>query len=160
GDTVLVFNGEIYNYVELRAELQSLGHAFASTGDTEVLLHAYLQWGPRCLERLDGMWAFLVYDRRRHILFGSRDRVGKKPIYYYRSGRCFRVGSELKAIVASGFHSGAVDWAKASRFLLSDSLDHVPEDAGTFYSEIRQVPAGSAFEFGLQGDLRSWRYWS
>ncbi len=160
GQVVLVFNGEIYNYVELGEELRSLGHTSASTGDTEVLLHAYLQWGPRCLERLNGMWAFLVYDRRRRVLFGSRDHFGKKPYYYYRSGPYFLIGSEIKAIVASGLYRGGVNWAKAGRLLLGDSLDHVPEDAQTFYSQIQQLPAGSAFELDLQGGFRTWRYWS
>src|SRR3989442_6033182 len=75
---VLVFNGEIYNYVELRQELHALGHAFKSSGDTEVLLHAYLEWGGECLNRLNGMWAFLIYDIPQRKIFGSRDRFGKK----------------------------------------------------------------------------------
>src|SRR5438067_955597 len=74
GEVALVFNGEIYNYVELRTELKALGHHFRSTGDTEVLLRAYLQWGKDCVHRFNGMWAFIVYDRRQRKLFGSRDR--------------------------------------------------------------------------------------
>jgi asparagine synthase (glutamine-hydrolysing) len=80
GDVVIVFNGEIYNYVELRRELESLGHRFRSTGDTEVLLHAYMEWGDECLGRFNGMWAFLIVDRRRKIVFGARDRFGKSHI--------------------------------------------------------------------------------
>jgi asparagine synthase (glutamine-hydrolysing) len=80
GAAVLVFNGAIFNYVELRAELRSLGHEFRSTGDTEVLLAAYRQWGRECLHRLNGMWAFLLYARARRALFGARDRFGIKPL--------------------------------------------------------------------------------
>src|SRR5262245_11553206 len=79
GQIVLVFNGEIYNYLELRKELQGLGHRFNSSGDTEVLLHAYMQWGKECLSRLNGMWAFLIHDVRNKRIFGARDRFGKKP---------------------------------------------------------------------------------
>jgi asparagine synthase (glutamine-hydrolysing) len=84
GTLILVFNGEIYNYVELRGELTGLGHRFKSTGDTEVLLHAYLEWGPDCVQKFNGMWAFVIHDRRRNVLFGSRDRFGVKPLYSYR----------------------------------------------------------------------------
>ena len=73
-DVTIVFNGEIYNYVELREELARLGHQFRSNGDTEVLLHAYLQWGNDCVTHLNGMWAFVIHDGRSNRLFGSRDR--------------------------------------------------------------------------------------
>jgi len=76
GQVTIVFNGEIFNYVELRKELSALGHHFVSTGDTEVLLHAYLEWGRDCLSRLNGMWAFAIYDNRTGKIFGSRDRFG------------------------------------------------------------------------------------
>ena len=72
GDCAIVFNGEIYNYVELRSDLEKLGHVFRSTSDTEVLLRSYLVWGPECVQRLNGMWAFIISDRRRGIVFGSR----------------------------------------------------------------------------------------
>jgi asparagine synthase (glutamine-hydrolysing) len=157
---ILVFNGEIYNYVELREELQSLGYTFKSTGDTEVLLHAYREWGRDCLERLNGMWAFLIYDKRRGVLFGSRDRFGKKPFYYYRSHPYFFVGSEIKAILASGRYRGGVHWKSARAFLLSSSFDQVAEDNQTFYTGIEQFPAGTAFEIDLGGRIRTWSYWS
>src|SRR5687767_10556644 len=79
GEVITVFNGEIYNFIELRNELKVLGHNFRSSGDTEVLLHAYLQWGTECVSKFNGMWAFVIYDKRRGILFGSRDRFGMKP---------------------------------------------------------------------------------
>jgi asparagine synthase (glutamine-hydrolysing) len=160
GQIVLVFNGEIYNYIELRRELQALGHEFKSSGDTEVLLHAYLQWGGECLNKLNGMWAFLIYDMRRGKIFGSRDRFGKKPLYRYRCGDYIFFGSEIKAILASGHYCGGPNWGIASKFLLHGNLDQLDEGQQTFYSGIEQLPAGSAFEVDLQGRLNEWRFWS
>jgi asparagine synthase (glutamine-hydrolysing) len=160
GMLVLVFNGEIYNYVELREELEGLGHVFSSTGDTEVLLHAYMEWGAGCLERLNGMWAFLIYDKRRGLVFGSRDRFGKKPFYYYNSPPYFFCGSEVKAILASGRYGGGTNWKKACAFLLSHSFDQIPEDNKTFFAGIEQLPAGTAFELDSAGRFRQWTYWS
>ena len=153
----IVFNGEIYNYVELRTELQSLGHRFRSTGDTEVLLRAYIQWGTDCVERLNGMWAFLVLDLRRSVVFGSRDRFGIKPLLIHRAKDHFLVASEIKAIKASGLYDTRPDLASVSRFLLGKSLDDTER---TFYAGIEQIPAGAAFELDLRGRLRCWRFWS
>ena len=160
GQVVLVFNGEIYNYIELRAELQALGHVFRSSGDTEVLLHAYLRWGTECLNRLNGMWAFLIYDIRQRKLFGSRDRFGEKPLYYYRGHDAIFFGSEIKAILASGVYQGRQNWGKVAELLLGDGLENQEEDGRTFYSEIHQLPAAHAFELSLDGGFRQWRFWS
>src|SRR5207244_6188060 len=93
----LLHNGEIYNYVELREELRAKGHRFRSKTDTEVVLAAYREWGERCVERFNGMWAFALWDEREQRLFCSRDRFGVKPFYYrYENGR-FVFASELKA---------------------------------------------------------------
>src|SRR5262245_54829850 len=139
----IVFNGEIYNYRELREELLGLGHVFRSTGDTEVLLHAYLQWGTDCLTKLNGMWAFLIHDRRRGVLFGARDRFGIKPLFRYRAEGCWLFGSEIKAIRASGLCRAEVNWAVAADFLMNARLDTTNH---TFYAGIEQVGAGAAFE--------------
>jgi len=157
GQHVIVFNGEIFNYVELRNELQSLGHRFRSTGDTEVLLTAYRQWGQDCLSRLNGMWAFVIYDRKRGRLFGSRDRFGIKPLYYHRDKSSILFASEIKAIRASGLYRGGINWSVAASFLLEGQLD---ETNDSFFSDIEQVPAGSAFEVDLEGTWKYWRYWS
>ena len=79
----ITYNGEVYNYRELRAELESLGHAFLSATDTEVVLAAYAEWGAECTRRFNGMWAFAIYDRETRVLFASRDRFGIKPLYYW-----------------------------------------------------------------------------
>lgn len=99
GRLVMVFNGEIYNFQELRRELEAKGYRFRSTGDTEVLLRLYEEEGIACVERLRGMFAFAVYDRKKQSVFLARDRVGKKPIKYFRTGNCFAFASELKALM-------------------------------------------------------------
>src|SRR5215467_1779052 len=157
GNHVIVFNGEIFNYIELREELLALGHKFKSSGDTEVLLNAYRQWGPDCLPRLNGMWAFVIYDRVQGRLFGSRDRFGIKPLYCYRAKDHVLFASEIKAIRASGLYCGEVNWKVASRFLLEGSLSDGNE---SFYLNIEQIPPGSAFEVDFQGRLKQWQYWS
>ena len=156
GRFVLVFNGEIFNYVELRRELSSLGYQIRSTGDSEVLLNAYRQWGSDCLAKLNGMWAFIVYDRVNRRLFGSRDRFGVKPLFMYRQREQVLFASEIKAIRASGLYQGGINWKVASRFLVEGNLDDTGE---SFYEGIDPVPAGSAFELDLDGAWKSWMYW-
>lgn len=157
GQLVLVFNGAIYNYIELRRELQSLGHRFRSTGDTEVLLHAFQQWGPDCLQKLNGMWAFIIYDRQNGRVFGSRDRFGIKPFFYYRTDRYALFASEIKALRASELYQGGVNWEVASKFLLQGTLTDNEE---RFFKDIHQLPPGAAFELDTSGHWKEWRYWS
>ncbi|HEV8380328.1 MAG TPA: asparagine synthase (glutamine-hydrolyzing) [Gemmatimonadales bacterium] len=157
GQLVIVFNGEIYNYIELRDELQAAGYCFRSTSDTEVLLAAYRHWGPGCLDRLNGMWAFVIHDRRRGVLFGARDRFGVKPLFVHRGKDCWLLASEIKAILASGLYHRATNWQVAADFLVHGKLDETP---ATFYAGIEQVPPGCAFELRLDGSWRQWEYWS
>jgi asparagine synthase (glutamine-hydrolysing) len=157
GQYALVFNGEIFNYVELRAELQQYGYQFRSSGDSEVLLAAYRQWGPDCLSKLNGMWAFIIYDRRHRRLFGSRDRFGVKPLYFSRNADVMQFASEIKAIRASGYQQGGINWPVATTFLLEGRLDSQCE---TFYDGIQQIPPGSGFEVTLDGAWRQWTFWS
>ena len=95
----LVFNGEIYNYIELREELIKKGHRFHSQSDTEVILHAYEEWGTGCLQRFNGMWAFALWDEKSQQLFCARDRFGIKPFYYTEINGSFLFASEIKALV-------------------------------------------------------------
>ncbi|HNC83928.1 MAG TPA: asparagine synthase (glutamine-hydrolyzing) [Nitrospira sp.] len=157
GQYVLVFNGEIFNYVELRDELRKLGHQFRSSGDSEVLLAAYREWGRECLPKLNGMWAFVIYDRRHRRLFGSRDRFGVKPLYYSRDHTVIQFASEIKALRASGYQRVGINWRIASRFLLEGRLDSHNE---TFYDGIEQIPPGSGFEVGLDGAWHQWTFWT
>jgi asparagine synthase (glutamine-hydrolysing) len=95
----ITFNGEIYNFQEIKDELILLGYKFKSTSDTEVILASYLEWGKDCVKKFNGMWAFCIYDPQKQILFLSRDRVGKKPLYYYFDGNKFIFSSEIKGIL-------------------------------------------------------------
>ena len=106
GSVQVVFNGEIYNHRQLRAELESAGHHFRSRSDTEVIVHGYELWGDHVVERLDGMFAFALWDARRHRMLCARDRSGKKPVFFSEVGGIFRVGSEVKALHASGLPTG------------------------------------------------------
>ena len=100
-NVVVTFNGAIYNFLELRRELISLGYPIHTYSDTEVLLYSYKEWGEKCLDRLNGMFAFVIHDKRKHILFGARDRLGEKPLYYFHDKENFIFASEIKAILAS-----------------------------------------------------------
>ncbi|HKU53570.1 MAG TPA: asparagine synthetase B, partial [Nitrospira sp.] len=156
GRFMIVFNGEIFNYVELRYELTAAGYRFRSSGDTEVLLNAYRHWGAECLPKLNGMWAFLIYDRCERRLFGSRDRFGVKPLFVNHQKDRVLFASEIKAIRASGLYRGGMNWRVASRFLIEGHLDDIGE---SFYEGINPIPAGSAFELGPDGSWRSWKFW-
>ncbi|MCX6696125.1 MAG: asparagine synthetase B, partial [Methanoregula sp.] len=100
GSLWLVYNGEIYNFLELRKELITKGHRFHSKSDSEVILHAYEEWGAGCLTRFNGMWAFALWDAKRQELFCARDRFGIKPFYYTEAGGTFLFASEIKALLA------------------------------------------------------------
>ncbi len=157
GALTIIFNGEIYNFIELRRELESRGHDFRSSGDTEVLLHSYLEWGPKCLERMNGMWAFVIHDRRSNTLFGSRDRFGIKPLHYYEHAGRFVFASEIKSIRASGYYKDQLNHAVASSFLVDGRLDETQE---TFYRGIRKLPPGCSFMYSLENaSYRESRYW-
>jgi asparagine synthase (glutamine-hydrolysing) len=156
GRHTIVFNGEIYNFRELRRELEAAGHVFRSSGDTEVLLRAYVQWGAECLQRLNGMWAFVIHDRVRNLVFGSRDRFGIKPLFLWRDRQRLLAASELKAIRASQQHTSRINWTVAADFLLEGRLDAGVE---TFFEGIEHLPAAHAFELSIDGRYRQWRYW-
>ena len=98
----LVYNGELYNYLEIRTELKALGRTFRTESDTEVILQAYEQWGTDCLARFNGMWAFALWDARDQSLFCARDRLGEKPFFYAERSGAFMFGSEIKALFAAG----------------------------------------------------------
>ena len=95
----IVYNGEIYNYIELRERLIIIGHQFKTMSDTEVILASYNEWGEQCINYFNGMWSFCIYDHRKEILFISRDRLGVKPLYYYNQGEVFVFSSEIKSIL-------------------------------------------------------------
>ena len=156
-DFSIVFNGEIYNYIELRDELRRAGHLFQTHSDTEVLLHAYEQWGEACLDRLRGMWAFIICDRKRHVLFCARDCFGIKPFYYRNEGRFLAVASEIAPLLSLGGKPRA-DMQTLANYLVSGL-----EDCGdrTFFDGILQLPPGHKALLEVRtASLRVERYYS
>lgn len=135
--SVIVFNGEIYNFVELRDELKAKGHVFHTASDTEVVLKAYEEWGFECQSYFNGMWAFAIWDVRNRFLFMSRDRLGEKPLYYSVRGNSFFFGSEIKSILATD-----EIYDKASELMhIYLSLGYLPAPH-TFYKDIFKLLPG------------------
>ncbi len=139
GSVVVVFNGEIYNYQELIPELQAAGHRFKTRSDTEVIVHAWEQWGAHCVVRFRGMFAFALWDRNQQTLFMARDRLGVKPFYYahLRSGKLI-FGSELKSLVAHPELERDIDPFAVEEYF---ALGYVPEPR-TIYKSARKLPPG------------------
>lgn len=159
GQLVLTFNGEIYNFVELKSELKGHGVVFRSHTDTEVLLEAYKVWGTACLGRLNGMFAFAIYDRTRGILFCARDRYGEKPFLYYHNDREFAFASEYKALLQHPEIPLVVDEERliAASYRISYGLDSCRE---TVFPAVKQLLPSEAMELHLDtGRQRIWRYW-
>jgi asparagine synthase (glutamine-hydrolysing) len=113
----IVYNGEIYNYIELRTELELLGHSFGSHSDTEVIISAYRQWGEQCLDRFNGMFAFVLVDRTSRRVFAARDRFGVKPLYRWRLSRDMAaMASEIKQFSTLPGWSPILNWQRAYDF--------------------------------------------
>src|SRR5262249_13436779 len=123
GTVWIVFNGEIYNYQELRRQLEQKGHKFVTNTDTETIVHAYEEFGEQCVTKLNGMFAFAIWDRKENKLVLARDRLGVKPLYYYFDDRCFVFGSELKAILAFPEIPKTIDLEALDTFL---TYEYVP----------------------------------
>jgi len=155
----LNYNGEIYNYLALRKELQDLGCSFTTRTDSEVLLQAYKTWGESCLEKLDGMWSFAILDLQKNILFASTDRTGIKPFYYHSGPDGFCFSSEIKA-----FRDFGVDFipdpVPVSRFLAFGQSD---ESEKTMFQNILRLPAGHCLKVNLCTETfekNQWHTWS
>lgn len=138
---VIVFNGEIFNYIEVRKELLQKGHKFTTDSDTEVVLNAYKHWGEDCLHKLNGMWAFAIWDKRERSMFCSRDRFGVKPFYYYMDSDRLIFASEIKQILARGVDKTVNDEIIYD-YLIFNFIDHTEN---TFYSKITKLQAGHKF---------------
>jgi asparagine synthase (glutamine-hydrolysing) len=153
GKIVLVFNGEIYNYIELREELKLLGNTFHTTSDTEVVINAYRTWGVDCQKRFNGMWAFALWDETSKQLFLSRDRIGEKPLYYSTYDNTFIFGSEIKSILAYGV-------PKKPRLEMTElylTLSFIPAPY-TFYQDINQLLPGRYLLINQDG-IKEKTYW-
>ncbi len=154
---VLVFNGEIYNYIELREELKLKGYTFNTETDTEVLIAAYDHYGEACTNYLNGMWAFVIYDKKEKILFGSRDRFGIKPLYYYFDNGKLLLASEIKQILIVEEQCAQVNRNILEGYLVYGDLDYSDE---TFFKDIYKIPMGNSFQYRL-GDcnFKSFSYY-
>lgn len=155
GDYAIAYNGEIFNYIELRQELEALGHVFRTTSDTEVLLRAYAQWGADAVGRFNGMWAFAIYDRRRDELFCSRDRFGIKPFNYAVHGGRFLFASESKAILAVAPELATPNYDSLSRLLRASIGARL---ADTCFAGIKRLPPAHNLTVTREG-VRVARYW-
>lgn len=154
GAVQIVFNGEIYNFGDLRRELEGRGHDFVTHSDTEVILHAYLEWGEQCVERLNGMFAFAIWDARTRRLLFARDRVGKKPLYVYRRGSLVAFASELEALRAGGLCPDELDLEALDCYF---TLGYIPAPR-TIYRDVRKLGAARCAIVHGEGE-RERRYW-
>ena len=158
GDVTVVFNGAIYNYLELRRELIAKGHSLHSYSDTEVLLYAYREWGEACVERFQGMFAFAIWDRVRNRLFCARDRIGIKPFNYYFDGKTLIFASEVKAILATGLVKAQANVQGVQDYLTFQFC----LECKTLFQEIQKLEPGHYFVAQLgQGNitLHVRKYW-
>jgi asparagine synthase (glutamine-hydrolysing) len=151
----ITFNGEIFNYVELREELIRKGHQFASHSDTEVILHLYQEEGERCVNRLNGQWAFAIWDTTRQKLFMSRDRVGVRPLFYTQTEDSFLFASEIKALLTSPYVSCGLD-LKALDQIFTFWVTLPPRTA---FQGISQLPPGHSLSIE-NGLTRVWQHWN
>ena len=156
GELCIVFNGEIYNFADLRRELSNKKHSFRSRSDTEVILAAYREWGTDCLSHLNGMFAFALYDSRERQLFMARDRAGEKPLFYALSDGVLRFASELKGLMASPAFARHIDWEALDCYL---AMGFVPGER-CILQGVKKLPPAHALVFNLEsGQSRVWRYW-
>ncbi|MCM2258737.1 MAG: asparagine synthase (glutamine-hydrolyzing) [Vicinamibacteria bacterium] len=156
GGLWITYNGEIYNYVELRQELAEKGHRFTGGSDTEVLLAAWREWGEACLTRFNGMWGFALYDARRRLLFCARDRFGVKPLHYSWDGALFAFASEIKGLLAHPLVPRKPHEPTLRAFLAEGVVD---ESDQTFFDGIRSLPAGHCATLDLDAMRLSVRAW-
>ena len=153
----VIFNGEIYNHLELRTELTRNGFVFSSDhSDTEVLLHGYRQWGTRLPEQLNGMWAFALWDRDKQRLFISRDRFGKKPLYYTRQDHTFAFASELTSLIRHRRVTATLSISNLKKYF---AYGFIPSP-GSLFKGLHKLPGGSNLLYDhRQGTVETWRYW-
>lgn len=142
----ITFNGEIYNYLELKIELEKLGHHFISTTDTEVVLIAYKTWGKACLKKFNGMWSFVIFDKEKNIFFGARDRFGVKPFYYFHDKNVFAFASEQKALVKLPFINSTINDAAVFDYFVKGEIEYEQE---SFFTNIIELFPAQCFELQL-----------
>src|SRR6266849_7555154 len=154
-DVWIVYNGEIYNHAELRADLEAKGHSYRTRSDTETIIHLYEEYGRDCVKHLRGMFAFAIWDRRRRKLFVARDRLGIKPFYYRYDGGQFLFGSEIKAILVYPGVRDEFDRSTLAEYLAFGYI----AGSETMYTGIQKLPPGNTLELDESGQLKIAPYW-
>jgi asparagine synthase (glutamine-hydrolysing) len=154
----ITYNGEIYNYIELREELEQKGHKFHTATDTEVILASYAEWGYECVNRFNGMWAFVIYDKIKKQLFASRDRFGVKPFYYIKNESTFAFASEQKALLASGLIDFKPNEKAIFDYWLFAAMEE--EEEGMFKGILELFPSHSLTVDLKSSELKKWKYYT
>src|SRR4051794_15588845 len=155
GRFVMIYNGEVYNFRQLRAELEARGRRFRSTSDSEVVLEAFALWGVAAIERFNGMFALVIWDRREHRLTLARDRYGIKPIYHARKGGVFLFASEIKGLLAHGAFSAEIDLEGLAEYFAFQNFF----TERTLFSSVSLLPPGTIMEIDAGGHAQTRRYW-
>jgi asparagine synthase (glutamine-hydrolysing) len=155
GRTVIIYNGELFNYLDLREELRAVGRTFTTRSDTEVVLAAYEEWGESCVERFNGQFAFVLWDRHRRTLFAARDRFGVKPLYYYHRGDLFAAASEIKALLAHPDIRAKVNYPALTEYF---TFQNIFTDV-TLFDGIRLLPPGTTLTIESGKAPRQRQYW-
>lgn len=152
----IVYNGEVYNYLELKNELQKKGYLFETETDTEVVVAAYDLWGEACLERFNGMWGFAIYDAIKEQIFCARDRFGIKPFYYFQNEECFIFASEIKQILTALPDEAKMNEVRVWDFLCSGIMEY---GGDTFFKNIKQLCAGNSGIYDLKTNQWKEKRW-
>jgi asparagine synthase (glutamine-hydrolysing) len=158
GDYTIAYNGEIYNYVELQAELKKRGIQLTTTSDTEVLLHYYILFGEECVQYFEGMWAFAILDKKNQRLFLSRDRFGEKPLYLFRDGEALYFGSEVKLLASLAKRQFTINEQQLLRYLVH-GYKSLYKSGEQYFREITELPAGHSLLIDMNGIHPPKRYW-
>lgn len=153
---IITFNGEVYNYLEIREELEKEGFSFRSTTDTEVILGAYAKWGEDCINHFNGMWAFAIYDKAKKRIFCSRDRFGVKPLYYCSVGDYFAIASEIKQFSVIEGWKARLNLKRAYDFLVWGAYDHSDE---TLFQNVYQLVGGNNLIYNLENNSYKINKW-
>jgi len=157
-DATLVFNGEIYNYIEIRQELKKQGYVFSTDSDTEVLLKAYVEYGEDCVQHFNGMWAFAIWDERNKKLFLSRDRFAEKPLYYFQDNDGFYFASEIKAIQSLRKKQLQVNYDHLKRYLVY-GYKFLYKTPQTYFHGIREIEFASNATLDCDNNFIQSKYW-
>lgn len=157
GKLWITFNGEVYNYLEIRKELEADGVSFHTHTDSEVVLAAYQKWGKECLHRFNGMWAFVIWDNEKKIFFGSRDRTGVKPFYYFKNEKAFVFASEQKAFLKCELVQTSLNHEAVADYFVAGEIEGKEEG---FYKNIFELFPGHAFEVdATRKEFRKWKWY-